>query len=206
MLKPMLTGTAVAAVLFAAPVMAQTTMGQDGMSQGTINQGTMDQGSMGYGTSESYGATGQGGGVTMTDPVSTNWADNWTINSGQQTPGTTGMPQGTYGSTGGMDQGAMGSGSSMTGQLGTGQPGTASSRVMMDVRDDASLQERRGRGQNTTELTQTSLLNSFSSAGFMGVRNFHKDGDRYVAEAQQRDGSWTMVELDPRTGTIRSVR
>ncbi|MCW2246975.1 hypothetical protein M2352_002566 [Azospirillum fermentarium] len=172
MLKPMLTGAAVAATLFAAPLMAQD-------------------------------------GVTMTDPVSTNWADNWSVN-GTATPpmdATGAYPQGTYGSTGTMDQGAMGSGSA--GSSGTSMGGTGAmtaGRVMIDVGNDTSIRERRGRGQNMTELTQTSLLNSFSSAGFMGVRNFHKDGDRYMAEAQQRDGSWTTVEMDAKTGTIRSAR
>lgn len=178
--KPMLLGAAMAATLAVTPVLAQD-----------MNRDMMDQGSMGA-------QDGMGQGVTMTDPVSTNWADNWSANNTQPPMDATGMPQGTYGSTGGMDQGMMGSGSSGAG----GQTG----RVMMDVRDDNSLQSRRGRGQNMTELTQTSLLNSFSSAGFMGVRNFHKDGDRYLAEAQQRDGSWAMVEMDPRTGTIRSIR
>lgn len=176
MLKPMTAGAAavfMAATLCAAPLMAQD-------------------------------------GVTMTDPVSTNWADNWSVNGAAVTPPMDatgayppGTPQGTYGSTGAMDQGAMGSGSSMDG---TAAMPSTSSRVMIDVRNDASIRERRGRGQTMTELTQTSLLNSFSSAGFMGVRNFHKDGGRYLAEAQQRDGSWTMVELDAATGTIRSVR
>lgn len=189
--KPMLLGAAMAATLAVAPVMAQD-MNRDMMNQGSVGA----RGSMGT-------QDGMGQGVTMTDPVSTNWADNWSVNSSQSPMGATGMPQntygqGTYGSTGAMDQGMMGSGSSGAG----GQTG----RVMMDVRNDNSLQARRGRGQNMTELTQTSLLNSFSSAGFMGVRNFHKDGDRYLAEAQQRDGSWAMVEMDPRTGTIRSIR
>ncbi|CAO3421914.1 hypothetical protein [Azospirillum doebereinerae] len=64
------------------------------------------------------------------------------------------------------------------------------------------ISARRGRGQNDLELSQTSLLNQFSAAGYTVVRDFRKDGDRYTAQAQDRNGRWTSVELDPRTSTI----
>lgn len=64
------------------------------------------------------------------------------------------------------------------------------------------LASRRGRGQNDLELSQTSVLNQFSAAGYTMVRDFRKDGDRYTAQAQDRNGQWSTVELDPRTHTI----
>jgi len=66
----------------------------------------------------------------------------------------------------------------------------------------SDISSRRGRGQNDLELSQTSLLNQFSAAGYTMVRDFRKDGDRYTAQAQDRNGRWTSVELDPRTSTI----
>lgn len=68
--------------------------------------------------------------------------------------------------------------------------------------DRSDIATRRGRGQNDLELSQTSLLNQFSAAGYTMVRDFRKDGDRYVAQAQDRDGRWASVELNPRSGTI----
>lgn len=68
--------------------------------------------------------------------------------------------------------------------------------------DRGDIATRRGRGQNDLELSQTSLLNQFSAAGYTMVRDFRKDGDRYVAQAQDHDGRWASVELNPRSGTI----
>ena len=114
---------------------------------------------------------------------------------GSTTPGTTMTnPSGTMGSTGAAATGAMGSTGSMQGNR----------QVLMNV--DRNVGDRAGRGQNRTELMQTSLLNYFSSAGFTAVRDFRKQGQNYVAEAQDQDGRWTTVELDPRTGTITSLR
>ncbi|MCG5239754.1 hypothetical protein ACIU1J_05930 [Azospirillum doebereinerae] len=68
--------------------------------------------------------------------------------------------------------------------------------------NNGDMSTRRGRGQNDLELSQTSLLNQFSAAGYTMVRDFRKDGDRYTAQAQDKNGRWTSVELDPRTSTI----
>ena len=104
-------------------------------------------------------------------------------------------PSGTAGSTG-----TMGS----TGSMGTTGDMQGNRQVLMNV--DPNVQERAGRGQNKTELMQTSLLNYFSAAGFTSVRDFRKQGQNYVAEAQDQNGRWSTVELDPRTGTIASIR
>lgn len=68
--------------------------------------------------------------------------------------------------------------------------------------DRADIATRRGRGQNDLELSQTSLLNQFSAAGYTMVRDFRKDGAGYVAQARDRDGRWASVELNPRSGAI----
>ncbi|AWK85606.1 hypothetical protein [Azospirillum thermophilum] len=105
------------------------------------------------------------------------------------------------------------SGSGMSGSTGAssdrGYTGSASTgaaagnrRSVTDGVTSSQIQSRRGRGQNDMELKQTSLLNQFSAAGWAAVRDFRKDGDRYVAEAQDRNGRWSTVELDPATGTI----
>ena len=57
---------------------------------------------------------------------------------------------------------------------------------------------RRGRGQKPIELQQTTLLNQLSAAGYVSVRDFRKEGDRYVANAMTLQGEWTTVVLDPR--------
>ncbi len=111
------------------------------------------------------------------------------------TTGTVVAPAGTAGSTG-----TMGS----TGSMGTTGDTQGGRQVLMNV--DPNVQGRAGRGQNRTELMQTSLLNYFSAAGFTSVRDFRKQGQNYVAEAQDQNGRWSTVELDPRTGTIASVR
>lgn len=109
-------------------------------------------------------------------------------------------PSGTAGSTMGntmdpsMNRGTMGT----TGQM------QGNRQVLMNV--DPNMQGRADRGQNRLELMQTSLLNYFSAAGFTAVRDFRKQGESYVAEAQDQNGRWTTVELDPRTGTISSLR
>lgn len=61
----------------------------------------------------------------------------------------------------------------------------------------SDLAGRRGRGQKPTELQQTTLLNRLSAAGYVSVRDFRKDGDRYVANAMTPQGQWTTVVLDP---------
>lgn len=90
--------------------------------------------------------------------------------------------------------------SGSTGGATMDQDATGSSNRSM--RRDPDLSSRRGRGQNDLELSQTTLLNQFSAAGYSMVRDFRKTGDRYVAQAQDKDGRWSTVELDPRSGTI----
>jgi hypothetical protein len=105
-------------------------------------------------------------------------------------PGRTGP--GGYGSSGGY---FSGSGSS-----------DAGGRVIGGVQETPDASRRGDPGQRPIELMQTSLLNAFSAHGFTAVRDFRKAGDRYQAEVQDQSGRWMTVELDPRTGTIASVR
>lgn len=65
-----------------------------------------------------------------------------------------------------------------------------------------NLAERRGPGQKPIELRQTSLLNMLSASGFVAVRDFRKQGERYVADAMSPQGEWTTVVLDPRDFSI----
>ncbi|MDQ2103266.1 hypothetical protein [Azospirillum isscasi] len=116
--------------------------------------------------------------------------------------GTYGTP-GTYGSTGTMNNampnsGAMGTTGSATGTM------QGNRQVIMNV--DPSTTRRAERGQNRKELMQTSLLNYFSAAGFTSVRDFRKQGENYMAEAQSANGTWSTVLLDTSTGTISEVR
>ncbi|OYD84585.1 hypothetical protein [Azospirillum brasilense] len=115
--------------------------------------------------------------------------------------GSYGAP-GTYGSTGTMNSmpnsGAMGTTGSATGTM------QGNRQVIMNV--DPSTAQRAERGQNRKELMQTSLLNYFSAAGFTSVRDFRKQGENYVAEAQSANGTWSTVLLDTKTGTISEMR
>jgi len=115
--------------------------------------------------------------------------------------GTYGTP-GTYGSTGTMNSmpnsGAMGTTGSATGSM------QGNRQVIMNV--DPNTAQRAERGQNRKELMQTSLLNYFSAAGFTSVRDFRKQGENYVAEAQSANGTWSTVLLDAKTGTISEIR
>lgn len=116
--------------------------------------------------------------------------------------GTYGTP-GTYGSTGGMNNampnsGAMGTTGSASGTM------QGNRQVIMNV--DPNTNRRAERGQNRKELMQTSLLNYFSAAGFTSVRDFRKQGENYVAEAQSANGTWSTVLLDANTGTISEIR
>ncbi|HYH18786.1 MAG TPA: PepSY domain-containing protein [Azospirillum sp.] len=126
------------------------------------------------------------------------------------------LSPGTRSGASGGGMGTMGSGAGTSGATTTPQtgrvvtsPGMGSGMggggVMMQV-DRSDLAERRGRGQNNMELMQTSLLNSFSAAGFRAVRDFRKDGDRYVANAMDQNGNWVTVQMDPSTGAISSAR
>ncbi|MBP2304407.1 hypothetical protein GBZ48_16225 [Azospirillum melinis] len=65
----------------------------------------------------------------------------------------------------------------------------------------SDLAGRRGRGQKPVELQQTTLLNQLSAAGYVSVRDFRKEGDRYVANAMTPQGQWTTVVLDPRNSS-----
>lgn len=116
--------------------------------------------------------------------------------------GTYGTP-GTYGSTGTMNNtmpnsGAMGTTGSAAGTM------QGNRQVIMNV--DPNMNQRAERGQNRKELMQTSLLNYFSAAGFTSVRDFRKQGENYVAEAQSANGTWSTVLLDSKTGTISEMR
>lgn len=135
-----------------------------------------------------------------------------TTNIDRLSPGTR-TPDGTAGSTYGTntyDSGTYGGTTSpQSGRVvtspGMGSGAAGSGGVMMQV-DRSELTDRRGRGQNNMELMQTSLLNSFSAAGFRAVRDFRKDGDRYVATAMDQTGNWVTVQMDPSTGAISSAR
>ncbi|GAA4251730.1 hypothetical protein GBZ26_08570 [Azospirillum formosense] len=136
----------------------------------------------------------------MPDRVTSGSAES-TVGSGAAgtygSTGTYGAP-GTYGSTGTMNSmpnsGAMGTTGSMQGNR----------QVIMNV--DPNTAQRAERGQNRKELMQTSLLNYFSAAGFTSVRDFRKQGENYVAEAQSANGTWSTVLLDTKTGTISEMR
>ena len=96
------------------------------------------------------------------------------------------MAQYTYSST---YSGSTGGDRSMS--TGLGSSGGASS----------DISARRVPGQKPVELQQTTLLNQLSAAGYVSVRDFRKDGDRYVARAMDRQGQWTTVVLDPHAAT-----
>lgn len=144
----------------------------------------------------------------------------------QGTGGWGAVSQGSAGSSA-VDPATTGSGSAGYGSAGSGMSGSGSTGVAPTDRTNnrgysgsttgsvsgqgqtvtgsvtqSDIQNRRGRGQNDLELRQTSLLNVFSGAGYISVRDFRKEGDRYVAQAQDRSGRWASVEMDPRTGTI----
>lgn len=89
--------------------------------------------------------------------------------------------------------GSTGAGGSMP--TGMGSSGGASSDIA----------SRRAPGQKPVELQQTTLLNQLSAAGYVSVRDFRKEGDRYVASAMDRQGRWTTVVLDPHTAATTST-
>ncbi|KAA0688656.1 hypothetical protein [Azospirillum brasilense] len=145
----------------------------------------------------------------MPDRVTSGSAES-TVGSGAAgTYGSTGTyaTPGTYGSTGTMNNsvpnsGAMGTTGSATGTMPNTMQGNR--QVIMNV--DPNTAQRAERGQNRKELMQTSLLNYFSAAGFTSVRDFRKQGENYVAEAQSANGTWSTVLLDAKTGTISEIR
>lgn len=65
---------------------------------------------------------------------------------------------------------------------------------------------RRGPGQKPIELRQTTLLNQLSAAGYVSLRDFRKEGDRYVANAMTPQGEWTTVVLDPLNPSVTPAR
>lgn len=101
------------------------------------------------------------------------------------------MAQYTYSSTYSGSTGSDGSTSTGMGGSGMGSSAGASS----------DMAGRRVPGQKPVELQQTTLLNQLSAAGYVSVRDFRKDGDRYVASAMDRQGQWTTVVLDPHSAT-----
>ncbi|KAA1058585.1 hypothetical protein [Azospirillum argentinense] len=145
----------------------------------------------------------------MPDRVTSGSAES-TVGAGTAgTYGSTGTyaAPGTYGSTGSMNNsmpnsGAMGTTGSATGTMPNTMQGNR--QVIMNV--DPNTAQRAERGQNRKELMQTSLLNYFSAAGFTSVRDFRKQGENYVAEAQSANGTWSTVLLDAKTGTISEIR
>ncbi|TWA64482.1 hypothetical protein FBZ82_110176 [Azospirillum brasilense] len=120
--------------------------------------------------------------------------------------GTYGTP-GTYGSTGTMNNGMPNSGAmGTTGSASSTMPNTMQGNRQVIMNVDPNTAQRAERGQNRKELMQTSLLNYFSAAGFTSVRDFRKQGENYVAEAQSANGTWSTVLLDANTGTISEMR
>lgn len=125
---------------------------------------------------------------------------------------------GTAGMSGGMDGGGAPAYSGSTGTApgmtsGMGQGGTTSNSGAMGMTGGAFSgmvedrpEVRRGPGQNPTELMQTTLLNQFSAAGFVQVRDFRKQGQSYIAQAMTPAGDWSTVQLDPTTGRIEVMR
>lgn len=87
-----------------------------------------------------------------------------------------------------------------------GGASAATGRVLVDLDRIPNADARRGPGQTPRELMATSLLNNLSGYGFSDVRNFHKSGQNYVADVQNRDGRWMTVQIDPNTGTIATLR
>ncbi|MBK1841576.1 hypothetical protein JHL17_29665 [Azospirillum sp. YIM B02556] len=85
-------------------------------------------------------------------------------------------------------------GGDMSGSTAMGSAGSAGRTASVTA-------ARRGSGQKPIELQQTTLLNQLSAAGYVSVRDFRKDGQRYVASALTRQGEWTTVVLDPRNPT-----
>lgn len=118
-----------------------------------------------------------------------------------QTYGVTG----SAGSTGpAMSNSTMGS--SAPGAMGGVTNGSVNRRVIADLNHVPDGMQRRGPGQTHTELMQTALLNTFSAQGYAAVRDFHKQGSMYVAQAQDPQGNWSTVQIDPTSGTIVALR
>lgn len=116
---------------------------------------------------------------------------------------------GTAGSSAPMTD-MSGSSGSTGGQMDSATSTMGGTSTMMSGRQVLSTvppaDTRRERGQRPTEQMQTSLLNTFSSAGYVTVRDFRKNGERYQAQAQDQYGNWSRVELDPQTGTIARLQ
>lgn len=83
----------------------------------------------------------------------------------------------------------------------SGSTGPATSGVLTHV-DAGTI--AKAPGQSVREMTATALLNRFSQLGFAGVREFRRDGDHYVAQAQTTDGRWVNVTVDPVNGDVRA--
>ena len=83
----------------------------------------------------------------------------------------------------------------------SGSTGPASTGVLTHVDTATFAKEPK---QTTREMTATALLNRFSQLGFAGVREFRRDGDHYIAQAQTTDGKWVNVTIDPMSGDVRA--
>ncbi|HEY0833517.1 MAG TPA: hypothetical protein VGE72_06360 [Azospirillum sp.] len=211
-MKRTLTVAAFAAVMAVAPVaLAQMNTRTDGGDpRGTPRMST------GSGLpSESPQVESMERGTTDIDRLSPGTRSGSSGGMGDGTMGSGAMGSGPMGSgmgssmdrTTGPQSGRAGTAPGMGGGMGSGMGGgmDGGGRVMMQV-DRSDMAERRGRGQNTMELMQTSLLNNFSAAGFRAVRDFRKEGDRYVASAMDQNGNWVTVQMDPSTGAISTAR
>lgn len=110
---------------------------------------------------------------------------------------------GVLGSERGMSGSSYPSGrSAMDNRDATGGGLTRGRAVGSSVTANSINESRRGPGQKPLELVQTTLLNRLSASGYSMIRDFRKEGDRYVANAMGPQGAWTTVELDPRSGQI----
>ncbi|HYD31568.1 MAG TPA: hypothetical protein VEB64_12020 [Azospirillaceae bacterium] len=78
--------------------------------------------------------------------------------------------------------------------------GTQGYQVPADMTE--AIRPRMGPAQRQLELVQTTLLNQFASLGYVDMRDFRREGERYLAQVQNRDGNWVTVEINPITGDI----
>ncbi|HYE51985.1 MAG TPA: hypothetical protein VEB20_20490 [Azospirillaceae bacterium] len=131
--------------------------------------------------------------TTATDTATTGTAASGTAASGTASTGTTT----TYGTATGSTGGSAGSATASTG---------GDAEVLAEIDKPTDLGERKGPAQRELALMQTTLLNRFSQLGFSDVREFRREGESYVAEAQTAEGQWVTVVMDPASGTIVARR
>lgn len=188
------TRTALAALMLtAAPVvaLAQGTSGTD-MTTGGTGATT--------GTTTGDMATGSTAGTTTgsTDTTSASPGTGTTTTYGSPATGSTATDAtGSTGTTtGGMGSTATDTGSA-TGSTSTASSGSGDTQVLAEVEKPS-----KGNARQRTAETQRALLNRFSQLGFANVREFRREGETYITEAQTSGGDWVSVVLDPESGTI----